>query len=1417
MKKLMAWKTKGMNRDLSVSAFNPEFAFENFNLRLATNENNTLMSWVTEKGTQSISVNKESNGHITNAPLTISGIPIGTAVLNGYLVLFTTDNNGNDNIYRLRYADTNKTVMMGIPLYQGNLGFRSSNPLETLVSFESNIVQKVYWNDNLNQPRVINIVNTYTSSGSGIETRFDFVPELDLREIVTVKKNFGNGGMFAPGVIQYAFTYYYKFGQESNIFYTTPLLPISFTDRGGSPEEKIDNTFTITITNIDSKFDYLRIYSIQRTSINAVPFCKRIQDISLRGLNAGQNYVSFTDTGTIGDTIDPQELFYKGGEVIKAGTMEQKDNTLFLGNITINRNELQGWGGTIKSGVSISEGTRTIEPLKVSTDSYIYYNQLSSVDTANKNLAPCSGFKCGDTYRLGVQFQHKSGKWSEPFYRNDYQVTNRFNESNGGANISVPVFVGTVSSSLTQTLINNGYRRVRGVAVFPTMKDRTVVCQGVLSHTIKDREKGYQSSWFFRPVLSQDAVTVNDGTISPTRLYEGVDTSLTYAAQDLNEREPFNPETFRSAEIQGNFYRVTSGDAEILPDARLYVTNDVETLHTPDAEFDEQFQTFDLSGSSLSIHSIGNVGFERTFSDIDIQTETAPISSKGAGFIHKSFSEPLSYGIVTGLFYDDFSIDDSDTDVLTPWPYPEVAFKWPVYPWQGNGSLNNDISRAANLGTASALLKKKVISNLRFANTYWKNEGGSYQNVTKAQLFYSDENIILKLADTGGGEPNDDTLFNKIYRGNVDTTLSPNSPEPHYFCWRVLSGDRSAPASFISNEWCKLGEYKVTEGEGESAKTTLKRRIKAWLNRSWVDTFIDAPAGDDYEELIAKKASVRMKYKSTPHVVIQHEGDITPIFTDMSGSYSILPIVELRKGVNNIYGGMTQDILREHNWIPCGESVPLNSEGATTYYYDYGDTYFQRWDCLKTYAYTFDDINQVVEIGSFMLETHVNIDGRYDRNRGQRSNLHMSPINFNKLNPVYSQMDNFFTYKITYDGTQRDTNYPNQITWSLTKESEAITDKWTDVTLASSMELDGDKGKVNSLTRFNDKLLCFQDTGISQILYNERAQISTVEGTPIEIGNSGKVDGKAYISDTIGCSNKWAMATTPAGIYFIDNNDKSIFLFNGQLNNLSVSGGMNSWSKCTIPSADMDWTPDYFNNFRAGYDKMNQDVLFWDKRQCVAFSEKLGAFTSFYSYEDTPFLCNVNDTGVWIKADGTLWKHQAGKYCQFFGENKHYSTTLVGNPEPTTDKIFTNLEFRACVDNEGTGEYSENTGRCTSFNFTLPFDSLETWNEYQRGIAHLGIRNGHAAFKHHSSAGGNDTLKRKFRMWRCDIPRNNAELVDVFDSTFDNTFHPAEIDHSGRDRMRNPWLYLKLQKAPAESGESLSRTEIHDVMMTYFV
>lgn len=313
---------------------------------------------------------------------------------------------------------------------------------------------------------------------------------------------------------------------------------------------------------------------------------------------------------------------------------------------------------------------------------------------------------------------------------------------------------------------------------------------------------------------------------------------------------------------------------------------------------------------------------------------------------------------------------------------------------------------------------------------------------------------------------------------------------------------------------------------------------------------------------------------------------------------------------------------------------------------------------------------------------------------------------------------------------------------------------------------------------------------------------------PIEIANSGKVQGKRYISSNIGCSNKWSICNTSIGIYFIDSIGKNIFLFNGQLNNLSNSLGFNTWAKQHIPEQSVKWDPVGFNNFKTHYDIQNQDVLFTTKDIALAYSEKFGVFTSFYNYGSAPWLANVDNTELWFTKPNTdlysVWKHQQGDYNSFFGVSYPYQITLIANSEPQIDKVFTNLEFRANIDAQNENEIN-----------LIPFDFLETWDEYQHGIANINTRNGHTAFQHHKND-GTASLNRKFRIWRCDIPRNNC-LLDYNRTGNENYSTDAELkisrfNRTPSDRMRNTWLYLKLSK----KENTNHRVEIHDMIATYF-
>lgn len=1394
-KKYINWKTKGMNRDMSVSAFNPEFAFENHNLRLATNEGNTMMSWVNERGTKKITLNIatglwEENFGNTKYINYITGIPVGTAVLNHKLIIFTC----SDYIYVFEKSIKDENTLEGKILYFGTLGFSPEYPIETLVSYESENIQKVYWTDNKNQPRVINIVGSIEKDN---DNQFDFVPQLQLKEKVNVTKVFGTGE-FPSGVIQYAFTYYNKNGQESNIFYTTALQYISYFDRGGSPEGKIANAFKIEISNIDTKFNYLRIYSILRTSINATPFVKRVQDLEITANNTS---ITFIDDGLKGDSIDPTELLYKGGEEIRTKTMEQKDGTLFLGNIQVKKPPILTKIGENLNNIFFPKTT------DIAADTSNNSAELNSKlvefkgnivtrgDLAYINSINISGFKNREVYRIGISFQNKIGKWSEPVWLRDYQINSipSINEATGI--LSIPqIKVVIKDADILKILSDNDYLKARLLMAQPSVSDRTIICQGIANPCLYQLARRYtlgdndyidttkfgplygQSSWMFRPKQSDNPIintTASDGggyIPSANSVYDITNLGGVSAQGNI-----YASPQLRSTEI-GAFLKYDS----------FQIDHTLFTIHSPELIFDESLYSKDWSDVQLSM--IGEAEFKTTFGDIDIQTSTPTIGS-AQGFIHKSVKTDGNAALVSGLYYEDYLVDDLDeTPKYGRYSNMHVPVSFPVFLWHHNGSLNNDVART---GRSSELLKKKI-SNYHVSNKVTYNRNTSLKDFD-IKLFSGDTLTIEK-------------LYGHTYMANIDTMVVPNEPEFKYFVgdpWR-----ENKDTNMLSNCYFRLGLKNPGDSNSRNGVWHLKTGEGLldiqWVNYGGSDTHI----GDYVSDLCETSEPISIKYKSTPHLVVLMNNDdsdpdrVNDIF--QLTNVSALPVVEVRKSYDKetLYGGHSTDALKANTWIPISEPVSLNNSEITLIS-NRGDTYYQRFECLKTYAFTPEDKNQVIDIASFIIETHVNIDGRYDRNRVQVSNLNMSPQNFNLLNPVYSQMDNFFSYKIMDKDDYKDVSYPNTITWTKTKQNGADVDLWTNITLANTLELDGDKGTINKLIRLNNQLLSFQDKGIAQILYNENTQISTTEGVPIEIANSQKVQGKRYYSDTVGCSNKWSVVQTPAGIYFIDSNEKSIYLFNGQLNNISTTGGFNSWAKQNIPSSDVEWTPNAFDSFVTYYDKLNQDVLFINKETALAYSEKFNCFTSFYDYEEASYFDSLDDRGIWIKGDN-LYQHQAGEYCNFFDENKPFSMTLIANQEPQMDKIFTNLEFRACV--EGEGSYDETKNK---FVPNLPFDSLEVWDEYQHGISTLNNRNANDRFTHGKE---NEILARKFRMWACDIPRDNAKV----DTTTESLMGIKRFKARPLDRIRNPWAYIKLTKNVAAEKSFLNKTEIHDIMATYF-
>lgn len=499
------------------------------------------------------------------------------------------------------------------------------------------------------------------------------------------------------------------------------------------------------------------------------------------------------------------------------------------------------------------------------------------------------------------------------------------------------------------------------------------------------------------------------------------------------------------------------------------------------------------------------------------------------------------------------------------------------------------------------------------------------------------------------------------------------------------------------------------------------------------------------------------------------------------------------------YGGTSDAAIQNNRFLIAGPQyiiADMNGDDMDVMIANQADTYIQRWDCLKTKPLSTGAMNNVIDITSVMLETHINIDGRTDLQRGMSYIASLDTEKFGQINHVYSQNNNFIARHDLDEDFNLDT-YRASLTWTLEKHDSADVDEWSHITLASTLKLDGDKGPCQALRRMGNSIIAFQDRGISEILFNSRTQLSTQDGVPVEIANSGKVDGKRYITNKYGCTNKWSITEGKNALYFVDNINKAFCAFNGQaIDNLSTRLGFGAWFR-EINNTE-PWKPLDFNNIVSYYDKVHSDIYLVrnssDDKPCLVYNETLGAFTSFFDYSTVLMMTNVEDRFISYK-NHRVWLQNEGLYCNFFGQQYDYWTQYRVTPEPYSDKIWTNIDYRAdfyeVLDANGNSSVPEtnliNGDLGDSYKEWETFTDYKVWNEYQT--------TGFTPFAH--SSFDRDDVRKKFRIWRLAIPRAIKEGTNRY----------------GMDRIRNPWINLLFRKNDVD-GKYLM--QLHDIVVKYF-
>lgn len=480
--------------------------------------------------------------------------------------------------------------------------------------------------------------------------------------------------------------------------------------------------------------------------------------------------------------------------------------------------------------------------------------------------------------------------------------------------------------------------------------------------------------------------------------------------------------------------------------------------------------------------------------------------------------------------------------------------------------------------------------------------------------------------------------------------------------------------------------------------------------------------------------------------------------------------------LGNIYGGNSFEDKKRTNYIGIGNYQELNVSVPTVKIESPGDTFvnfFKFARIMRT-----DNREIAVGIGvleetvTVLCETTIDLKNRSDISFNTWTSRFQPQFDeYHDYNNVYSQMSNLIKNRDVDYNIKKLKNFDTNIISTKSKSSGETIDNWTDISPNDVITLDGKYGAINALVNFNDEIYSFQDTALSFISINPRVQVQGGDGLSLELGTGSVLDRYKYISTTSGSLNKWGIISTPAGMYYYDVLNNTIMSFSGQIAKLSDIKGLHQFftNEADITSLKVD-NPVDSTGVTLGYDYIN-NMLYLTFKQTnkdtftLSYSEMLGEFTSFHDGIPSLYISRGNLLLTTDKTNRFLYNQNIGEYNRYYDELYPSSVTLNVNPESDKDCIFNNLEYKSEMYLDGVDIPNQ----------TLT--SVMLYNEYQdSGLVPLTL---------------NSNISRKFREWRVTLPRQK------------NT----------RNRIRNPWVFLKLQIDNANNKEFI----LHNLIVKYTV
>ena len=420
-------------------------------------------------------------GNVKVESLPVGAIVIGTIPLTSNdIVLFLKV--GDDSIIGVYKNDAYQTILNLQPALNGNatdLNFQASNPIQGTFKEQGDGDLIVYWTDDLNPPRVLNITRQLPVSSNSIYGKFAVdspdsffvnilnlfphagpVPHVELVNVFT-------GGGCLTGV--YYITLAYTDEDINTTNYLTVANPVSIVDdpEGVSPIESYDGaeggiltgkSIVWEVSNINTDMKYLSVQILQK--INGVITAVRLHNIEIYDRDTFKITYSGEESQAT-SSIDAVTIDMP--EYLTAKTMEQLDSVLYLGNLTSDIDiGYQKYANFIKSeAVVLKDPEHKFDPFDPMVITDDFFELKKSTNNAiekgyryPKNIYNYKGYTREEVYAFYIAFILKSGKMSYA-----YHIPGREPISNLDPNLVNELMGDTNPTSVNEggSLYQNGY------------------------------------------------------------------------------------------------------------------------------------------------------------------------------------------------------------------------------------------------------------------------------------------------------------------------------------------------------------------------------------------------------------------------------------------------------------------------------------------------------------------------------------------------------------------------------------------------------------------------------------------------------------------------------------------------------------------------------------------------------------------------------------------------------------------------------------------------------------------------------------------------------------------------------------------------------------------------------------------------